>query len=58
MQVSIVRQRVARYDVSDVLPFDEHVGLADGIGLVVQFLPEHGEPCLRVMLFEIFARDG
>ncbi|OFZ70139.1 MAG: hypothetical protein A2Z01_06125 [Betaproteobacteria bacterium RBG_16_58_11] len=29
---------------SFILALDEHVGLADGIGLGVEFLPEHGEP--------------
>ena len=32
--------------LADILPLDQHVGLADGVGLVVQLLPEHGQPRL------------
>ena len=42
----------------DVLPLDEHVRLADGVGLGVQFLPEHGEPRLRVHRGQVLVRDG
>ena len=38
----------------DILPLDEHVRLADRIGLGVQFLPEHGQPRLWVVLGQIF----
>jgi hypothetical protein len=33
--VTIGLERVAENDVADVLAFEEHVGLADGIGLGV-----------------------
>ena len=58
VRVAVIGEGVAWDDVGDILPFDEHVGLADGVGLVVQLLPEHGEPRLRVMLFQILTCDG
>ena len=38
---AVVGERVAEDDVGDVLPLDEHVGLADGVGLGVELLPVH-----------------
>ena len=38
---AVVREGVAEDDVVHVLALDEHVGLADGVGLGVQLLPEH-----------------
>jgi len=38
-----------------VLALDQHVGLADGVGLVVEFLAVHRQPCLRVVLLQAFA---
>ena len=46
--MAVVGQGVARHDVGDVLALDEHVSLADGVGLVVQLLAEHGQACGRV----------
>ena len=43
-QQAIGGERVAEDDVGDVLPLDEHVGLADGVGLGVQLLAIHDEP--------------
>jgi 5S rRNA maturation endonuclease (ribonuclease M5) len=44
MRVAVVRERVTRLDVRYILPLDEHVGFADGVGLVVQFLAGHCDP--------------
>ena len=55
--MAVVGQRVAEDDVADVLPLDEHVRLADGVGLGVQLLPEHGEPRLRVHRGQVLFRD-
>jgi hypothetical protein len=49
------RQRVAEDDVADVLPLDEHVGLADGVGLGVQLLAVHRQPGLGVQLGQVLA---
>ena len=57
VSVAVFRQRVARDDVGDILPLDQHVRLADRIALVVQLLPEHREPGLRVQRRKMFARD-
>ena len=38
---AVVGERVAEEDVVDVLALDEHVGLADGVGLGVEFLAVH-----------------
>ena len=54
----IVRQRVAEDDVGDVLPLDQHVGLADGVGLRVQLLAIHDEPSIRVQPGQMLAADG
>ena len=58
MRVAVVGERVAGDDVAHVLALDEHVGLADGVGLVVQLLSVHGEAGLRVVLRQIFAGHG
>jgi len=42
------RRGVAADDIGDVLPFDQHLGLADGIGLGVQFLPIHHQAGIGV----------
>jgi hypothetical protein len=52
------RERVAKDDVADVLPLDEHVGLADRIRLGVQLLPEHDEPRARVVVAQVLARHA
>ena len=57
MPVAVVGEGVAEHDVVDVLPFDEHVRLADGIALVVQLLPEHREAGLRVQAGEMLLRN-
>ena len=56
--VAIVGQGVALHDLGNVLPLDQHVRLADGVGLGVQLLPRHGELGLGVVLEQIFAGDG
>ncbi len=50
---AVVGERVAEDDVGDVLPLDQHVGLADGVGLGVQLLPVHHQPRLRVVLGQV-----
>jgi len=56
--VAVFGERVANHDVADVLALDEHVSFADGVGLVVQFLTEHRQPRIRVVLRQVFAGDG
>lgn len=53
MRMAIIRQGVAENDVADVLPLDQHVRLADGVGLRVQLLPVHDEGCLVVVLRKV-----
>jgi hypothetical protein len=53
--VAVFGQRVADDDVADILALDEHVGLADGVGLVVEFLAEHGQAGIGVVFKQIFA---
>jgi hypothetical protein len=55
--VAVVGEGVAEDDIADILPLDEHVRLADGIGLGVQLLPEHGEAGFRVVLLQIIVGD-
>ena len=45
-RMAVVGERVAEHDVGDILALDQHVGLADGVGLGVELLAEHGEPRL------------
>jgi hypothetical protein len=53
--VAVIRQGVAEADVGNILALDQHVGLADGVGLGVEFLAEHGQPRLGVVLFQVLA---
>ncbi len=46
--MAVVGKGVAEDDVADILPLDQHVRLADGVGFWVQLLPEHRESRLRV----------
>ena len=48
-------ERIAKDDVADVLPFDEHVRLADGIRLGVQLLPMHHQAGVGVERPEVLA---
>ena len=54
----IIRQRVAEGDVGDVLPFDEHVRLADGVGLRIEFLTVHDQAGIGVVVGEMFSSDA
>jgi hypothetical protein len=54
MRVAVVGEHVTWLDVCYILPLNEHVRLADGVGLVIQLLPEYGEPRLRVVLMHPF----
>jgi hypothetical protein len=54
--VAVVRQGVAGDDVADVLALDQHVRLADGVGLIVQFLAEHGQARVGVLGHEVLSR--
>jgi len=47
--MAVVGQRVAERDVGDVLPLDEHVRFADGVGFRVELLAEDGQSRLGVM---------
>jgi len=49
VRVAVIGKGVAGFDVGDILPLDEHVGFADRIGLIVEFLPEHGQAGLGVV---------
>ena len=53
--VAVVAQGVAKGDVAYVLAFDEHVGLADGVGLGVEFLAKDGQARLGVVFGKVFA---
>ncbi|MNY04324.1 hypothetical protein D3C86_1369970 [compost metagenome] len=53
--MAIVRQRVTGDDIFDRLALDEHVRLADSVGLVVELLAIHGEPRLGIVLQQIFS---
>jgi hypothetical protein len=54
---TIVRQRVAVDDVADVLTLDQHVGLADGVGLAIEFLTVHHRPGIRVLTGKMILRN-
>ncbi len=54
-RVAVVGEGVAGFDLADVLPFDEHVGFADGVAFVVELLADHDDA--RAEFFEVFARD-
>lgn len=49
---------VAEDDVGDVLPLDEHVGFADGVGLGIQLLPVHDETGVGIEAGEVLAGYG
>ena len=49
----VVGERVAQLDVADILPFDEHVGLADGVAFGVQLLTKGAHDGLGVQLVHI-----
>ena len=51
-------KRVAENNVGDVLPLDEHVGLANGVGFWIQLLPIHDEPGTGIQAGKMFARDA
>jgi hypothetical protein len=55
VRVPVLGKCIAKHDVAHVLPLYEHVGLADCIGLWIQFLTEHGQSRLRIMFGQIFA---
>ena len=52
---AVVAEGVAQHDVADVLAADQHVRLADGVRLGVQFLAEERQPRLGVQLEQILA---
>ena len=54
--MAVVAERVAADDVGHVLALDQHVGLADREGLVVEFLAEHGQARLRVVRQQMLGR--
>jgi hypothetical protein len=54
-QQAVVGKRVAEDDIGDVLPLDEHVGFANGVGFRIQLLPIHDEPGARIQAGKMFA---
>ncbi len=54
----ILGERVAELDAGDVLPLDEHVGLADGVALGVELLAEGAHDGLGVELVHVFHARG
>ena len=54
---AIFGERVALNDVGDVLPLDEHVRLADRVGLGVEFLPVHDEPRVWIEFRDVLPAD-
>ena len=49
----IVGERVTKLDMADILPLDEHVGLADGVALGVQLLAKGAHDGLGVQFVHI-----
>ena len=58
VRMAVIGERITGDDVPNILPLDQHVRLADGVGKVVQLLAEHGQAGLRIVLGEIFVGDG
>jgi hypothetical protein len=56
--MAVVIERVALDDVRRVLALEHHVRATDGVGLLVQLLPEDLEPRLRVELPEVVLGHG
>ena len=56
--MAVVGQGVAEHDVGDILALDQHVGLADRVGLGVEFLPVDHQPRIRVELPQVLLGDG
>ena len=57
VRVAVIGKGVAGFDVGDILAFDQHIGFADGVGLIVEFLAEHRQSRLRIVFFQIFPGD-
>jgi hypothetical protein len=57
VRVAVIGKGVTRLDVRHILPLDEHVCFADGVGLIIQLLAECREPRLGIMLMHPFPRD-
>ncbi len=55
---AIFREGIAALDVLGVLALDHHVGLADGVGLVVQLLPIGLHPGLGIQLAQELLGHG
>ncbi len=56
--MAVIGQGVTRNDVGHVLPTNQHICLAGGVGFIVQLLAEHGEPRFGVQGVEVFPRHG
>jgi hypothetical protein len=56
--VALFGKGISLDDVLGVLALDHHVAFADGVGLGVQFLPEHFQLRVAVQLAQVFLGDG
>ena len=56
--MAVVGERVALDDVADILPLDEHVGLADGVALGIQLLAIHDQAGVGVQGGQVLLADG
>jgi hypothetical protein len=54
VRVAVFVKGVAGFDLGDILSLDQHIGFADGVGLIVEFLAENRQSRLRVMFFQLF----
>src|SRR5205085_8475237 len=55
--MTVLTEAVAAYDVGGVLGFEHHVRAADGVRLIVQFLPKDLQPCARVERAQVVFGD-
>lgn len=58
MGVAVFAERVAKGDIGRVLTLDQHVSLANDVGLGVELLAKDRQPCLRVVIDQELARHA
>ena len=56
--VAVIGQGIPGNDVGHILSPNQHIRLAGGVGLVVEFLAEHGQAGVGVEGVEVFPRHG